>query len=232
MAIRFYDEAVYNKIQKWIKDPNMRILKPDEVTRLFQVQADENDDRPLSLPLIALSRESEINIDISTKRNLTFDGIKLIPDELSIEEIKKLTSSAQLNVIPISLNYQLDIFTRHYAEADEYLRNFIFNLVNYPKIKVNIEYNGFHIEQICYIHLMQTISDNSDISERLFPGQFTRWTIQFEIQNAYLFSVPITANKSISAAELDIYNPNAVNYSEDQLDIVEEIGLVTDDSDD
>lgn len=229
MAIRFYDEAVYGKIQKWIKDDKMRILKPDETTRLLQIQADESNDKPITLPLIALSRESEINLDISTKRNLTFDGIKLIPDELSEEEIKKLTSSAQLNVIPISLNYQLDIFTRHYAEADEYLRNFIFNFVNYPKVKVRIEYNGFHIEQICYIHLLQTISDNSDISERLFPGQFTRWTIQFEIQNAYLFSVPITENKQIVEGELNIYSTKALNFNENQLEAIEEIGLVTTD---
>ena len=31
MGVRFYDEAIANKIQKWIKDPNMVILKPNEV---------------------------------------------------------------------------------------------------------------------------------------------------------------------------------------------------------
>ena len=41
MAIRFYDKALSAKIESWIKDPNMTILKPDEVTRLLQIQADK-----------------------------------------------------------------------------------------------------------------------------------------------------------------------------------------------
>ena len=33
------------------------------------------------------------------------------------------------------------------------------------------------------------ISDNSDIPERLISGQFTRYTIQLEIDDAYLFDI-------------------------------------------
>ena len=54
MAIRYYDKALVEKITKWVKDPNMRILKPEEVTRLFQQTADINNDKPISLPLIAI----------------------------------------------------------------------------------------------------------------------------------------------------------------------------------
>ena len=34
MAVNFYDEALVKKIQGWITDPNLRILKPNETTRL------------------------------------------------------------------------------------------------------------------------------------------------------------------------------------------------------
>ena len=38
------------------------------------------------------------------------------------------------------------------------------------------------------------MSDTSAISERIFSGQFTRWTIQLEIQDAFLFSTPYRKN--------------------------------------
>lgn len=62
MSIRFYDEAIVNKISKWVKDPNMRIIKPEETSRLFEMKFDENKDAPLRLPIIAIAREKEIDI--------------------------------------------------------------------------------------------------------------------------------------------------------------------------
>lgn len=38
------------------------------------------------------------------------------------------------------------------------------------------------------------ISDTSDITEHLFAGQFTRWSIKFELQDAFLFNVPHKKN--------------------------------------
>ena len=62
MAIRFYDDALTDKIKKWVKDPNMKILKPSESTRLFQLRADHSNDEPLTLPLIAISRDNDFEI--------------------------------------------------------------------------------------------------------------------------------------------------------------------------
>ena len=46
-----------------------------------------------------------------------------------------------------------------------------------------------------------TISDTSDITERLFPGQFTRWTIQLEIQDAFLYDIPYRRNWKLYVIE-------------------------------
>ena len=143
MGVRFYDEALYSKIQKWVKDPNMRILKPDEVTRLFQVKADLTGDKPLKLPIIALSRDTNLELISANKKPLTFDGM-----------MKKATvkKTLQINAIPMKVGYQLDIYTRHFEEGDEYLRNFIFNFVNYPKLKITLPYNDTNIEHNAHIH--------------------------------------------------------------------------------
>lgn len=185
MAVRFYDEAIYKKIQSWIVDPKMRILKPDEVTRLFQTEAYLNNDAPIKLPLIAISRDPNINVDVTTKRNFTYDGKHVI------ETSEK---TAQVNLIPITVNYQLDIYTFKYEEGDEYLRNFIFQLINHPKLEVEIPYNGIKLKFNSNIRLNQTVTDTSDIPNRLFEGQFTRWTILLTLQDAYLFNTSISDN--------------------------------------
>lgn len=189
MAVRFYDEALVQKFQKWIKNPNLKVLKPDEVTRLYQIRADENNDQPLQLPLIALSRAPAISILSPNKKPLSFDGM--------MEEAND-NKSIQLNAIPISISYQLDIFTRHYIEGDEYVRNFMFNLINHPKFHITIPYNGKDIPHDFNIKLNSEIVDNSDMPQRLFPGQITRWTISFVVDDAYLFSIPVKENVDLS----------------------------------
>ena len=80
MAIRYYDEALANKINSWLPKSNNRkikILKPDEVKRLFTIEADERNDKPIQLPLIALSRDTQIDVMHPTKRALSFAGMML-----------------------------------------------------------------------------------------------------------------------------------------------------------
>ena len=211
MAVRFYDEALVNKIQKWIKDPNMVVLKPNEVSRLWQVRADQKNDQPLTLPLIAISRQPSINIDITTKRSLTCDGVSIGKTD---------TTALKLDVIPIAISYQIDIYTQKYEEGDEYLRNFIFNFVNHPKMKVNLPYNGANIEHVCHVRLTSSVTDNSDVSEKLFPDQFTRWTIQLEIDNAFLFSIPVQEFGKVVGAGLVLTNKLSDGNTEEVDEII------------
>ena len=195
MGIRYYDKAIYDKIQSWVKDPNMRILKTEETARLFQIRADQNNDAPIKLPLISLVRFPDVDIKYSKIRPLSFDGKHLASSD---------SKTLQLNAIPITLIYQLDIYTRYFEEGDEYLRNFIFNLVNFPKLEITLPYNDANIISEAYIELLPKASDTSGISERLFADQFTRWTLQFELKDGYLFSIPFRDNWSIEEADLSI----------------------------
>lgn len=213
MAIRYYDEAIFAKIQRWVKDPHMKILKPDEVMRLFQLKAEQSNDKPLSLPLIALSRDTSFEVDVTSKRPLSFDG-KILGQNSK--------QSIQLDAIPVTVHYQLDIYTKKYDEGDEYLRNFIFNLINFPKLTVEFTYNGVTARHTAYIRLLSSIQDNSDISERQFSGQFTRWTIQLELQDGYLFSIPFNDNwRIITEDEVD-ETGKVISYGS-SIEIVEEI---------
>ena len=53
---------------------------------------------------------------------------------------------------------------------------------------IEIPYNNSNLEYISYLSLQSPISDNSDIPQRLVPGQFTRMTLRFSLNDAYLFS--------------------------------------------
>lgn len=189
MSLAYYDSAIVEKLKKWVVDPKMKITGPDETRRLFEYRADVNNDGPIELPLITLRRGRDINIISTAKRPLTFDGLTLNAN---------LQKSDQLNAIPISLNYQIDIYCRHFREADEYFRDFIFNIINHPKLLIQIPYNDAVIEHTANIRLEQTAMDNSDISERLFTGQFTRFTIPIFVDDAHLFDYKFRNNYDIN----------------------------------
>ena len=192
MAIRFYDEAIANKINSWLPKSNGRkihVLKPDEVKRLFNVEADERDDKPIQLPLIAISRETQIDVLHPTKRAMSFDGMMLQSDG---------KHTLQLDAVPISLTYQIDMYTRHFDEGDELLREMIFKIINNPQLVIELPYNNQKIKQVCAMKLQGRVEDTSSISERLFSGQFTRWTLRVDIDGAYLYSIPYVENVHIN----------------------------------
>ena len=188
MSVRLYDDALVKKIKNWVKDEKVRILAPDETLELFQKIANDKNDEPISLPIISLVRSREVDLDHPHKKMMTFDGMML---DATIEK------SLQIDAIPMTLNYQLDIYTRYKYEADEYMRNFVFNLVNHPKVKVVLPYNDINYTHYSNIRLVPTIEDNSDVPNRLVSDQFTRWTISFTIDDAYLFSLPYKSNVHI-----------------------------------
>ena len=147
------------------------------------------------MPCIALSRNNDLEIETSIKTPKSYAGIKLHQTD---------TETMLLNAIPVRPQYQLDIYTKTAEEGDEYLRQYLFKLINNPVIKIVIPYNGAEIEQIANIRVLNTVSDTSEISERLFPGQFNRWTLQLEIQDAFLYDVPYRKNWKLYVSDSEV----------------------------
>lgn len=160
MAIRYYDEALIDKIKNWVKDPKLTVLGTDESTRLFQIRADLNNDKPITLPLVALSREHDVNLLIPHKTPMSFDGKMIWSDGVK---------SLSLNAIPITLPYNNTNWTHN----------------------SNVILDG-------------NISDNSDIEQKLFGDQFTRWTMGLEINDAYLFSIPKQKNVVLEIGDVEV----------------------------
>lgn len=210
MAIRYYDDAVAAKINSWLpksKNRQIKVLKPDETRKQFSIEIDETNDKPIGLPLITLSRDTSIELLQPTMVPMSFDGLMLDSDG---------KHTLQLNAIPISLSYQMDIYTRRYDEGDELLREFLFKLINNPQIVIELPYNNQKFKHVSTISLHPEVEDTSDISERVFSGQFTRWTIRFDVEGAYIFSLPYVDNVSIEyGLKVDQNMKRPRNYEEE-----------------
>lgn len=202
MAVRFYDEALLKKFQKWTADTQVQLTGINETRRLFEVVADKTNDKPIQLPLIALSRNGGYTIQEKYKQPRSYNGSALVVTT---------DSGAKLNAIPIGISYQIDIYARHLAEADEYARNIVFNIINYPKLNIEIPYEDSGLTHDANIRLITDVEDNSDIPERLISGQFTRFTIGIDIDDAYLFDVRVKDNLSIVEGQLHIVQPDRVD---------------------
>ena len=178
MSVGLYDKAFVALLEAWLpEDHKIRILKPDETSELFKIKADENNDRPIVLPIIALSREPHIHISNTFKQPKSFDGVVLTKLDKHNKEVKGSTVF-KLNAIPMQIDYQLDIYTKQQEQADNYLREFVFKFVNNPKLVIEIPYNGIKYKHESTIYMNNDIEDNSDIPLHKYKGQFTRYTIK------------------------------------------------------
>ena len=196
MAVKYYDEALYNKIHNWFpEDSKMTILKVDDTLENFRIRADKGNDKPIELPFINISRDKSFEILRLGRTPLSCSG-RIV--------LKGSEKAIPLNAIPISLSYQIDIYTQRYSEADVYLREIIFNLINHPRLTINVPYNDINFKHYGTVRLLADVQDNSDIPERLFKTQFTRWTLNITIDDAYLFSAPATTIPTIETLGLDI----------------------------
>ena len=196
MAISYYDEAITQKIKGWLADSSkVRVLSPDESNRLIQLAADDSNDAPLKLPIIAISRNRDIELESAIKQNKSFDGFIVSSDN-------ETATTVHMNVIPIKTTYQLDIYTKKRIEADEYIRQYLFKLINNPQIIIEIPYNNCIIRHTANLRVLNTISDTSDIPTHIFSGQFYKWTIQLELQDGFLFSIPQKSGWHLSGIEV------------------------------
>ena len=182
MSIKLYDDAVLDKFKEWTKKvKNLHIYGPGDTSQLFETLADETNDASIKLPIISISRPGGYTILNTNKNVRTYDAV------MTDSNYEK---SLTLNIIPIQVDYQLDIYTRKFEEADAYARELIFNMINHPTLVIEIPYKG-----ICRLHdgtirIASNVEDNSNVPEvHLKYGQFTRFTLNFNIDDAYLWSV-------------------------------------------
>ena len=206
MALYFYYTALLNKLRYWTDKTNLAIYGPDETKRLFEVIGTETNDHKIKLPIICLRRNGGYEILNINKKPLTYDGAIRARSE---------GISTQYNAVPIQINYQLDIYAKYLQEADSYARNLVFNIINYPTMKIKIPYGeDQYLEHYANVRVASSVEDNSSIPERMVPGLFTRLTLLLNIDDAYLWDIRYRNDTEIiSDLELLIQNSESDDFT-------------------
>lgn len=195
MSVTLYDEALVKKVKNWTNNTNVHIYGTNDIQKLVETIGDETKDQPLKLPIISISRAGGYQILNPNKKPMTYDG-KMI--ESNVEK------SVNLNAIPINIVYQIDVWTRYLREADEYMRNLVFNIINFPKVEIELEYNDVHIIHYSSIRIATDVLDSSDAGFKIVNGQFARLSLGITIDDAYLWDTRIRDNIIIDEESLPI----------------------------
>ena len=195
--VNLYDEALLAKLNKWTEKTELHIYGPEETRRMLEVIADNTNDKPIKLPIACLRRKGCYTIVNINNKPLAYDGLAIRGDTQE-------RTAMVLNAIPISIQYQLDIYTRYLKEADAYCRDFIFNIINHPNVQVVVPYNDANFVHNSTIRVSADVEDNSDIPERLITGQFTRMSLSLDIDDAYLWDTKVRKNIELDIRDISV----------------------------
>ena len=210
MSAILYDNALINKLKKWTEKTDVQIYGPQDQYRIFQINADKNNDKSFKLPAIVLSRNG-YSIDNTSKRPMVWDGKKIEANENRVK---------QINAIPIILEYNIEVYARYYDEADSYMREIIFNVINYPRVDIEIPYLGFNTMHASNIRISSNnIEDNKQGGLLSFNDQICSLKLQINIDDAYLWDSRVKTTVSIEGDGLTV-NPVNPDNSEDSEPIV------------
>lgn len=188
MSAILYDKALLKKIKKWTEKTDVQIYGPSEANRVFQINADMHNDNPIKLPMIVLSRNG-FNINNTNRQPINFDGKRIYAKE------NQLT---QINAIPITLNYSLDVYSRYYDEADAYMRELIFMIINSPTVKVTLPYMDINYTHISNIRLSNNEVTDESLQVRSYRDMLCNLKINLNIDDAYIWDARIKSSVEIT----------------------------------
>lgn len=91
--------------------------------------------------------------------------------------------------LPISINYQLDIWTKTRQENDEFMREIIWYFTLNPQLSITLQYGNITQEIGFHVFIGDSVIDNSDIMEFENRGQYYRTTVSMLVDEAQFFLV-------------------------------------------
>lgn len=179
MSIYLYDEALTNRLRTVIQDEEVHIITSE---KMFTKSKDSHDN-PV-FPAVSLYRPS---YSLSTLRR-TITGYRV--GQSDYDEVSHQIYSTR--TLPISINYQVDVWTRRREQNDELVRELLWFFTLYPQHKIIITYENFERAITFNAFLGEEITDNSDINNFENQGQYYRSTFNLTVDEAQLFLVDTT----------------------------------------
>ena len=175
MSVKLYDDAIVESFRSLMQDNRISILPVEQALR-FSAQLQRDDIR---FPLISTYRlgysirENDVNY-----YGLNTGGYRKRNDN---------GTNTFVQIVPIKINYQLDIFTVDRESCDNIIRELVFYLLQTPSLTVKIPYD-INMEHRFNLYMEPDIVDNSDTVEHTNKGVLFRNTLNLYTDDAYLFS--------------------------------------------
>lgn len=135
--IYLYDNAIVEDLAESFdsdsqENPVVRVIGPDQIIGIAaQIQNDE-----ISFPLVAISRDTPIEIDQS-RMNYT-RAHKGVPVTIDNDTNQIFYERA----IPINLSYKMTVLTTNQADMDEMLRELWFKYLSMYYLTIKLPYEG------------------------------------------------------------------------------------------
>ena len=184
-----YDTAIVEDLRSIFDDDKIFICPPDRVFATIGRLSEDD----VKLPMISVVRTGTSLGN--SQHSMRFTGGLLSIDPQTNENTK-------LQAIPITINYQLDVWTKHREENDNIVRELLFYYMTHPTLLVDIPY-GSNLKHNFNIFFDSNIEDNSDISDHVNRGEYFRQTLSIYTDDAYLWKT--TVNKPTYITGVDLY---------------------------
>lgn len=175
MSVYLYDEAIVNRIKSVLGNQEINIITAEKAFS----KSMESQDSP-QLPAISLYRDKFT----LTKEVRNMPSYRTGRTEASEDNLVYRTQS-----LPITINYQIDVWTRKREQNDEFVRDLIWFFTLFPEHKLTLRYAGFVRAVKFNTFLEEDIVNNSQINDFEDKGQVYRSTLGLYVDEAQLFMV-------------------------------------------
>ena len=148
--------------------------------QMFNIIGTLNDDQ-IIMPFISLERlDWQLNLDRQGFQTFIGDEVytRIGPDNKPVE--------IRAQVIPITINYRLSVWTTDRITNDALCRELLFYYHLRPSLMVYVGH-GLNIAHKFNIYFNSGIEDNSDIANHINRGTYFRQDMTFYTDDAYLW---------------------------------------------
>lgn len=214
MSVYLYDEALTTRIRTVINDNTVSVIPFEKV---FTKQADAQDNPPM--PIVSIYRHGY---------SLTNNGTRNIVGyrEGRVNDIPIITNNVESKLrvnqqyIPITIRYQIDVWTRTRQQNDEYVRELIWFFMLYPENVITLTYGDYEQKIKFNTFLEDDVTDNSEINEFENRGQYYRSTFNVYVDEAQLFYIVVNNQVNSFTYIVDSYTAEGVKFDSEQGSVI------------
>lgn len=187
VGVYAYDISLVNDLRARFRQPpitesdiNDKVVmaSPDQVFRVIG----QMDNDQVVMPFVSLQRLGwQLNLD--RQMSQTFVGDRVV---MQNPDNPKETLEVRAQVIPITINWQMDVWTRDRITNDALVREILWYYHLRPTLNIRV-LHGLNMIHTFNIMFNSEIEDNSDIQNTANRGNLVRSTLSLYSEDCYLW---------------------------------------------